>query len=123
MECLQSTSLSFSSIIRGHHVYNTSWTPYLSEELVLAAEESNLFDRHAVAVLKNGEIVGHMPQELARFSWFFLKRDDGHVVTTACHCKHVDTHRRAPYSCKPRLGFYLRPASITLNSAIPPASI
>ena len=78
MECLQSTSLSFSSVIRGHHVYKTSWTPYLGEELVLAAEESNLFDRHAVAVLKNGEIVGHMPQELARFSWF-LKRDDGSI--------------------------------------------
>ena len=29
--------------------------------------------------LKYGEIVGHMPHELARFSWFFLKRDGGSI--------------------------------------------
>ena len=79
MESLSSTMLSFSSIIRGHHVYKTIWTSYVSEELVLAAEESNLSDRHAVAVSKHGKIVGHMPHKLARFSWFFLKRDGGSI--------------------------------------------
>ena len=32
-------SLSFSSVIRGHHIYKTIWTTYLGKELVLAAEE------------------------------------------------------------------------------------
>ena len=73
------SSLSFSSVIRSHHVYKTIWTPYVGEELLLAIEENNLFDRRAVAVLKNGEIVGHMPHELAQFSWFFLKRDSGSI--------------------------------------------
>ena len=57
MESLPSTSLSFSSVIKGHHVYKTIWTPYLGKELVLAAEETNLFDRHAVAVLKYAHVV------------------------------------------------------------------
>ena len=60
-------TLSFSSIIRGHHVYKTIWTPYVVKELVLAAEESNLFDRHAVAVLKHSEIVvGQCPTPHAK---------------------------------------------------------
>ena len=51
----------------GHHIYNTIWTPYLCKELILAAEERNLFDRHAaVIVLKTSKIVDHMPNELAR---------------------------------------------------------
>lgn len=76
---LSRSRVSFSSVIRGHHVYKTIWTPHLGEELVLATENGNLFDRHAVAVIKDGEVVGHMPHELARFSWFFLKRDGGTI--------------------------------------------
>lgn len=76
---LSRSRVSFSSVIRGHHVYKTIWTPHLGEELVLATENGNLFDRHAVAVIKDGEVVGHMPHELARLSWFFLKRDGGTI--------------------------------------------
>ena len=65
---------TYSSVIRGHHVYKENWTPSISEELTINVEEENLFDRHAVAVLKNGEIVGHMPRTISRFSWFFIKR-------------------------------------------------
>ena len=54
---LSRSRVSFSSVIRGHHVYKTIWTPYLGEELVLATENGNLFDRHAVAVIKDGEVV------------------------------------------------------------------
>ena len=34
--------------------------------ILLVAEESYLFDRHVDAVLKNGKVVDHMPNELAR---------------------------------------------------------
>ena len=46
----------------------------------MAAEESNLFDRHAVAVLKTSEIVDHMPNELAQV---LLKRDSSSVKAVA----------------------------------------
>ena len=42
MESLSSTTLSFSSVIRGHHVYKPIWTPYVGEELVLATEHHSL---------------------------------------------------------------------------------
>ena len=51
--------------LRGHHVYKETWTPYISEELTTNVEDENLFVRHAIAVLKNGEIVGH-------HSWILL---------------------------------------------------
>ena len=105
MESLSSTTLSLSSVIRGHHVYKTIWTPYIGEELVLASEESNLFDRHAVAVLKNGEIVGHMPHKLARFSWFFLKKDGGSInaVVTGKRKKGLGLEVPCDYKyCGPR---------------------
>ena len=74
---LQEETHTFSSVIRGHHVYKETWTPhapYISEELTTNVEEENLFDRHAITVLKNGEIVGHMPRKIAQLSWFFVKR-------------------------------------------------
>ena len=42
MEFSPPTSLSVSSVIRGQHVYKAIWTPYLSEEMVLAAEEGDV---------------------------------------------------------------------------------
>ena len=71
---LQEETHTFSSVIRGHHVYKETWTLYISEELTTNVEEENLFDRHAITVLKNGEIVGHMPRKIAQLSWFFVKR-------------------------------------------------
>ncbi len=44
---------------------------YLLEELSTPMEESNAYDRRAVAVLKNDEIVGHMPRSISRLAWFF----------------------------------------------------
>ena len=34
----------------------------------------NIFDEFAVAVFKDGNIVGHVPRELARTCWYFLKK-------------------------------------------------
>ena len=49
----QRRTFRFSSVIRGHHIYKAVWMPYLLDELSTAKEESNTYDRHAVAVLKN----------------------------------------------------------------------
>ena len=65
---------TYSSVIRGHHVYKENRTPLINEELTIDVQEDNLFDRHVVVVLKNGEIVGHMPRTISRFSWFFVRR-------------------------------------------------
>lgn len=53
----------------------------------MEVEDGNEKDRHAVAIVKNGMIVGHMPRVLAIFSWFFLNR--GSTIKTV-----VTGHRK-----------------------------
>ena len=48
--------------------------PSIGEQLSLQAEENNCFDKHAVAVVKDGEVAGHIPRNISRISWYFLKR-------------------------------------------------
>ena len=56
------TSVSFESYIRGYHAYEDIWTPTTGEELVvLRRKPDNMKDHLAVAVIKDGEIVGHVP--------------------------------------------------------------
>ena len=63
-----------SSFIRGHHIYKSIWTPILKEQLDCVREESNPKDRYAVAVLKNGEIVGHVPRRISAACSLFIHR-------------------------------------------------
>ena len=62
------------SVIRGHHVYKTIWQPRVGEQLALEREDCNSCDRHAVSVMKEGAIVGHIPQEVSRTYWYFIRR-------------------------------------------------
>ena len=52
------------SCIRGHHVYQHEWTPVLGEELQCQRESSNANDPYAVAVMKEDNIVGHVPRRI-----------------------------------------------------------
>ena len=68
---------SLTSFIRGHHVYCQEWTPAVGEVLALKRQPDNSHDKFAVAVIKNGRIVGHIPKSMSRAVSFFLNRD-GH---------------------------------------------
>ena len=63
-----------SSVIRGHRVYKAICTPALQEELIVKAEDGNIHDERAMAVVKEDNVVGHMPRSISRVSCFFLKR-------------------------------------------------
>ena len=68
----------FQSVIRGHHISKAIWTPAEGEALQVSREPNNPYDIHAVAVLKDGITVGHVPKEFCRvFSSLLL--NDGHV--------------------------------------------
>ena len=54
-----------ASVIRGHHVYKSVWTHEGGEELSLVTEDGNEHDKYAVAVIKDGYVVGHMPRARA----------------------------------------------------------
>ena len=67
--------LNIKSYIRGYHAYMDVWTPVLDEMLILKREPDNVADRNAVAVFKEGQVVGHVPYNLAPSFSLFLKRD------------------------------------------------
>ena len=68
------SSFEKASMIRGQHIYKSIWTPVVGEELTLHREDSNDHDIHAVAVVKDGDVVGHVPRSIFRVSRFLLVR-------------------------------------------------
>jgi hypothetical protein len=74
-----SVEFTFSSCIRGFHIYRDIWRPKIDELLQCTQDIGNQNDKHAVAVLHKGTIVGHVPREHAKVFRFFLKR--GGTVT------------------------------------------
>ena len=49
--------------IRGYHVYKEVWEA-VGEALVCEKEPKNASDRYAVAVKKEGTIIGHLPRKV-----------------------------------------------------------
>ena len=60
------TTFRIESTVHGHHVYKAAWSPYIGEELPVQREVNNIHDDFAVAVLKNGNTVGHVPREISK---------------------------------------------------------
>ncbi len=65
-------TLILDSVIRGHHIYKTIWTPETGEGLGVAREDGNGHDLFAVCELKSGTTVGHVPREYSKMFHFFL---------------------------------------------------
>ena len=70
-------SLEWTSFVRGHHIYCHTWTPAIGEFLFLRREPDNEVNNYAVAVIKDGEVVGHIPDAITRVMSQFLLRE-GH---------------------------------------------
>jgi len=49
------------SVVRGHHIYKTVWSPTVGEILQLTREEGNAHDHFAVCLVKGEVVVGHIP--------------------------------------------------------------
>ena len=69
------TSLEVQSYIRGYHAYQDIWDPRIGEVLPLQREPGNPEDKFAVAVIRRGNIVGHLPFNLAPVVSAFLRKD------------------------------------------------
>jgi len=61
---------SVPGIVRGYHVYQRIWTPFVGERATTVREPDNEHDRYAVAVLEDETLctVGHLPREISA-SW------------------------------------------------------
>ena len=64
-----------NSFIRGYHAYMDKWEYEVGEVLPLRREPENEVDDDAVAIMKDGEVVGHVPFNLTRPISQFLQRD------------------------------------------------
>ena len=62
--CVYTCASTFdtTSCTNGHHVYKSVWTLTLGDELECRKERDNDFDQYAVAVLRRGVVVGHLPR-------------------------------------------------------------
>ena len=67
--------LEIPSYVREYHAYKDNWNPVVGETLVLRREPTNMVDKHAVAVVKDSVVVGHIPYNLAPRVGQFLQRD------------------------------------------------
>ena len=63
------------SVVRGHHVYKEAWRPVIGQLLPVFSEPNNRHDRRAVAIYLDGVVVGHVPREISKVFWFFLKHN------------------------------------------------
>ena len=77
----------FSSAIRGFHVYRYNWTPVVGEKLGSAREYGNPNDKRAVAITKGNITVGHVPMEISKIVWYFLRK--GGRMTCTVRGKHI----------------------------------
>ena len=81
-----SSSFIHPSVIRGHHVYKTEWSPKPGERLVCRKDErkeAKEHDEYAVGtfIQESSKLVGHVPIELSFLVFTFLRaHEDNQVV-------------------------------------------
>ena len=69
------SSLDVTSVARSHHIYKEVWKLIVGERLLIMNEVGNAQDRIAVSVQKEGPIVGHVPRQISRIIFYFLRRE------------------------------------------------
>ena len=74
--------------IRGYHIYRDIWAAIIGEELGCIREPTNVHDRYAVAVVKDGQIIGHLPRKLSKICSLFLRRGGTIVCTVIGHRRY-----------------------------------
>ena len=64
----------FTSMIRGYHEYQSTWTAQIGEDLTYARDVRNPHDPYAVSVKKGTTTVGHVPRMISCVCYTFLRR-------------------------------------------------
>ena len=67
-------SFSVNAMVRGYHVYQDIWDASVSEELPCQREPGNSHDPFAVAIVRAGVTVGHVPRKLSSTCSLFIRR-------------------------------------------------
>ena len=71
----ESAWFEWLSYVRGYHEYKSVWPATAGETLRLTMELTNSQDPFAVAVIKDGCVVGHVQRTVSPMVSFFLGKD------------------------------------------------
>ena len=64
---MENDSVETTSCVRGYHVYYCIWEAAVGDQLNCERELDNVKDRYAVAVKKDGTVIGHLLGKYPRF--------------------------------------------------------
>ena len=65
--------LRVKNIVRGYYVCKDDWNPTIGDVFKLEIEEANRHNRYAVAVIVDEEIVSHVPREISKIIYYFIR--------------------------------------------------
>ncbi len=68
--------------VRGYHHYKHLWTPVVGQKYICQREPSNRYDKYAIAVYHDGNVVSYVPREYSELFSSFL--DDPEAEVTLC---------------------------------------
>ena len=72
--------LTVESVVRGYHVLKEVWDPRRGDQFCLQIEEFNRHYRYAVAIVVDEKTVGHVPREVSKLFYYFLKGNGMHYM-------------------------------------------
>ncbi len=92
-------SLRVESYVRGYHVYQRIWNPFVGEVAVAVREEGNVHDRYAVAILESDTCslspsssittttFRDLPGPRLGFSWVALLKESSGLAAARLHAR------------------------------------
>ena len=102
--------VQFTSVIRGHHIYKSVWTPTLGEKLNCREDdrkEAKQHDEYAIGTYleanTGSELVGHVPMELSYLIYTYLRAyDDNEVSAKVTGSRRLENGLVVPGTFKAR---------------------
>ena len=84
-----------TSAIHGYHYYKDVWTAVIGEQRNCEREFGNRHDSFAVAIMKDGQVVGHVPRTISCMCTLFIRRGGSILAIVIgarrrCTCRGVD---------------------------------
>ena len=71
---IMSAETEVPSCVCGYHVYKDRWAAAVGDFLTCSREPTYTSDRYAVAVIKDGTTIVHLPRKLCKVCSVFLRR-------------------------------------------------
>ena len=105
-------TFELDSSVRGYHVYREVWNAVYGEELQCVREPTNAADRYAIAVTREGTVVGHLPHKISRLCVLFMKRRGTITCRVIGRRKYSDDLPKGGLEVPGRLFFFGKPVEV-----------